>query len=275
MKIINNIPQRKSKNEISFYLENGPKFGKILKELAELIQAKQITNTYDAIAFFYNTCRNVFGYNITFPFDSIKNSEDEEFDYPICISINDCIAHGYNDSKIRFKELDIISIDCGLKIYNNKSNSNLNFDAAFTVQIDNQDKWINAPLDALKNIVKFNPANTYDLAEIIETEAEKHNLNQVLALTGHGIGRELHEAPIIHNATGSYRKTEFFEGIVFCAEPIFTEKLNPNSYLADIYIGEDGWSLYTQSGAKGSHFETMFTKHNNKLIDILKITELF
>lgn len=275
MKIINNIPQKKSKDEINFYLYNGPKFGDILFQLYDLIKTKRIKNTHDTIIFFCKKCREIFGYEIRFPFESTKNSEGKEFDYPICISINNCIAHGYSEESIEYKDSDIISIDCGLTLYNNKNKSNLNFDAAFTVQINDNDKWINAPLNALKNIVKFNPANTYDLAEIIETEAEKHNLNQVLALTGHGIGRELHEAPIIHNATGSYRKTEFFEGIVFCAEPIFTEKLNPNSYLADIYIGEDGWSLYTQSGAKGSHFETMFTKHNNKLIDILKITELF
>lgn len=281
IKITGNIPIKKTKEEIDFYLENGPKFGKILKELERYIKNHPNVRSLDLNKLFRSTCESVFNkYYPIYPFENQLDSSNFRFNNSICISVDNCITHGKNEISsgdyYDVNHWNTLSIDCGVSLFVNKkySNQRLNFDAAFTIS-KNNDNWWKSPLEALKRIKDNNPRNTYELASIIEQTADSYNVNQVLALTGHGIGRELHEAPIIHNATGSYRPVNFFEGIVFCAEPIFTERLDDKSKIEDVYIGDDGWSIYTQSGAFGTHFETMFMQVDNKLIDILNITELF
>ena len=278
IQIVNNIPQKKSQREIDFYLENGPKFGKILKELSCLIKSKQLEESWQIIKEYQILCCKTFNLyedfinNNYFPFNWQINNQGLRFDSPICISIGNCIVHG-KDKLEDYSSSFPISIDCGLQLPFN--NSYLNFDAAFTVQPNRPKDWVNSPLEALKQILIQNPKDTYELASIIEETANYYNVNQVLALTGHGIGHKLHEAPIIHNAKGAYKPVKFFEGIVFCAEPIFTENKNNKSIVEDVYIGDDNWSIYTQSGAKGTHFETMFTQIDGKLVDILEITKIF
>jgi len=95
----------------------------------------------------------------------------------------------------------------------------------------------------------------------------------VLSLTGHGIGYSLHEAPIIYNAQGQFLNEELFDGLCFCAEPIFSPGKGEKNSIVKTYIDSDGWSIYTRNGNPTSHFETMLCVDNGQIIDLTGMTE--
>jgi methionyl aminopeptidase len=261
------IPVRKSDLDINFYRSEGPKFGLILKRLHDIIK-KDIP--CDIEAAFETACATVFGSEVSYPFCQQKNYLNEPFGHSICISVNEVIAHG---RPRLFHEGDIVSVDCGISLpYNNRR---LNFDAAFTVVCGGDEEWIYGPHKALQNLLALNPKTTHEIAEIIQNTAKSLSLQQVVALTGHGIGYMLHEEPKIHNAVGPFRSVKLFENLVFCAEPIFVNPGNDknSSAISSTCIGSDGWEITTTSGRNSSHFETMFGIINGRITDLIGVSE--
>jgi methionyl aminopeptidase len=113
-----------------------------------------------------------------------------------------------------------------------------------------------------------------EIATIIRETARAQHLKQVVSMTGHGIGYMLHEAPSIHNAPGEFLPVTLFEGICFCAEPIF---VNPgydsdSSFISPTCIGTDGWEVATISGDLASHFETTFGIINGQIVDLVGVS---
>jgi len=270
------LPMRKSKEDIEFYLSNGRFYGDILKELyfdiavGNLTTGLAVQNRFESLI-----ARFAIG-EISFPFRSQKNYLSEPFNNAICVSINDTVAHGIPNEK-EFKTGDIVSIDTGITV--DKIARPLYFDAGFTVKFDSEEQpeWMLAPSQALRNIINEQPMTTYRTAEVIHETAIQNNLDTVVLLTGHGIGYAMHEPPYIRNAPGKYSNTGFFEGLCFCAEPIFVlpEEQREVPLLARAYVDSDGWSVRTENNQPGSHFETMFCINNGELVDICGITEWF
>lgn len=274
------IPIKKSKKEIEFYKEHGPKFGKILYGLFIDIGLGALVNGAEIEHNFKKAISTVFAEHIittdSYSFTFQKSSYyDSRFGHACCVSINDTAAHGIPNHK-EFKEKDIISVDCGFIL--DGPIGKLNFDAGFTVQFgagNNQPDWIFSSLDALKSILNYQPKDTYQTATLIESIADRYNLSTVVKLSGHGIGRNLHEEPLVRNLSGKYPNSNFFDGLCFCAEPIFVLKDSNNSRITDIYVDSDGWSIKTVNGQPATHFETMFCIENKKVVDLCKVTELF
>jgi methionyl aminopeptidase len=242
------------------------------------IKTKDINSGRMLKSFFQRECEYAFqAYEYTkvgFPFIKEKNYLGESFGHSICVSVNNVIAHGSPTDSI-FGEGDIISVDCGISLPYGKRQ--LHLDAAFTTRVGpkcNLD-WVPAPLEALKRIIELQPTDTRQIAQIIRDTAKDHNLKQVVSMTGHGIGYKLHEAPAIHNAPGEFLPVELFDGLCFCAEPIF---VNPgiskdSSFISPTCIGDDGWEVATVSGDPASHFETTFGIVDGQIIDLVGITE--
>lgn len=266
------LPIRKSKEQIEFYLKNGPKFGSIIGELYDDVTRGYIKTGLELEKRFFQLILGSFRSKISFIFSEQTNHTEERFSKKICVSINDIVAHCRPTNKV-FKDGDIISADFGVRI------GNLCFDAAWTAafNIAQQPSWIYAPWRALKDITDHQPKNTHEIAQIIHSTAQYENLDVVVMLTGHGIGYSLHEPPRIRNAPGGYSNSGLFEGLCFCAEPIFSLKENDSnsSGIAKIYVDSDGWSIRTENGQPVSHFETMYCMTDNKLVDICGITEWF
>jgi methionyl aminopeptidase len=272
-----NQPIKKSKEDIEFYKKNAPKFGTILKDLRSNIENETLDSTYDINSFFNKACRSVFGkfYGFKFPFEEVKNYLDEPFNGSVCLSADDCVAHG------KLFEGNIISVDCGLELCTN--DGNLIFDSAFTVDLSEQKQpWVSAPQEALVEVVKrFNtnpgPKTTNFISEIIHEYAKSKGLQVVVSMSGHGIGHTLHEHPYIFNAVPDRGVGEpIFDGLVLCIEPVFVlPNKDDESTIAKTYLDSDGWSIKTISGQPGSHFESMFLVEKGKLVDLVGITEWF
>jgi len=277
--IIPHIPMKKSLEVLEFYQEHGPQFGKVLYSM---YQDVKVGNNIDLEKQFIELCSDYMPVEIkspdnfwrTFPFTYQKNYLTKKFGHAICVSTNDEVAHG-SPGRHKIKYGDIVSVDCGLAVPF-KSNY-IHFDAAFTTVIQQEDTWTIEPLNALRNIASGNPKNTSDVAKIIQEKARIAHQSQVVSLTGHGIGFGLHEAPVIHNACGDFLSVELFEGLCFCAEPIFADPSYnlsepSSSFITPVFIGEDGWMVSTSTGISTSHFETVFGVIDGQIVDLIGVT---
>ena len=69
------------------------------------------------------------------------------------------------------------------------------------------------------------------------------------ALTGHGIGRRIHEAPAVPNLFVPGLVEPLTEGLVITVEPIIA------AGTGEIVEGEDGWTVRTADGSLSAHAE--------------------
>jgi methionyl aminopeptidase len=297
------LPNKKTEEEIKLYKEYGPLFGEMLKELRDKILTKEINNSREIFDYldassspilpsrarieFCNEAKLELTSTIKewdYCFSRQKNDYQEEFGYPFCLSINDTIGHGIPDLELEdpytFKDTDIISIDMGLSRteYSFHKSNSLYFDAAFTVCRDPQKQsFVNAPLDTIKLLSRHkNIKTTKDISQIIYYVPDDYGYDIVASIAGHGIGHSLHEPPKIYNIPIKKNNYQLFEGMVFCIEPVYVEKEKNDSKvkIVDAYIdNKDNWSIKTVNGKSSTHWETMFLVENNKLVDLLKISE--
>lgn len=92
-----------------------------------------------------------------------------------------------------------------------------------------------------------------EVAAAAGSAAEERGLAVFPQFVGHGIGRELHEAPVIpfgSSAAGPRAAEAHLEaGMIVNIEPVFTHGAT------DVVLQEDGWSFCTADGMPTSHFE--------------------
>ena len=170
--------------------------------------------------------------------------------YPasLCISINDVVIHGIpGDEEI--KDGDIVSIDCGINLNGYHS------DSAFTYAIgevgDKVFNLLKATKEALfKGIEQVKVGNRIgDIGYAIESYVKSFGYSVVREMTGHGVGRYLHEDPMVPNyGIRGYGK-RLKKGMTLAIEPMV------NMGTHKIFIEKDGWTVRTLDGKPASHYE--------------------
>jgi methionyl aminopeptidase len=181
--------------------------------------------------------------------------DGRRYPYTLCISIDHEIVHGMPSPERRLQEGQIVSIDCGVR------KRGYYADAAFTVGIGQispeAEHLLKVTEEALwKGIEQAVPGKrVYDIAAAIQQHVERHNYSVIRELTGHGIGRRLHEAPSIPNfvPTGTwqwhFRNERLREGQAVAIEPMVS------AGSPEIRVAPDGWTVYTADGSLSAHFE--------------------
>lgn len=170
------------------------------------------------------------------------------FPASICSSPNEVIVHGIpNGYKLR--NGDIISIDAGA-IYDGWHG-----DAAFTmaigevlpeakqlIEVTEQGLWA--------GIRAARPGNRLgDVGAAISAVAAPYGYGVVREYIGHGIGRQMHEAPDVPNYGKPGRGLKLKPGMAIAIEPMFNLGTEETSVL------EDGWTVVTQDGKLSAHWE--------------------
>ena len=166
----------------------------------------------------------------------------------LCTSPNSVIVHGIPDG-YRLREGDIISIDAGA-IY-----EGWHGDAAFTAPVgDVPDDVANllevterALWKGLEQAVAGNRLG--DIGAAVEAEAAPHGLGVVREYVGHGIGRQMHEAPSVPNYGKAGKGLRLKTGMALAIEPMF------NLGTAESFVLDDQWTVVTADGAWSAHFE--------------------
>ena len=88
-----------------------------------------------------------------------------------------------------------------------------------------------------------------DISSAVQEHCEAQGYGIVRELTGHGIGREMHEDPPVPNYGRRGNGVTLKAGMCIAIEPMVTMGKR------DIYLKEDRWSVCTQDGKPSAHFE--------------------
>lgn len=168
----------------------------------------------------------------------------------ICTSINETVVHGIPGSRV-LVEGDIISLDVGA------IRDGWHGDAAITVAVgavgEDERRLIADTEGALAAAIAVaRPGNRLaDVSAAVARYGQRRGYGIVREFTGHGIGREMHEAPSVPNVIvrGAGSGPTLRAGMTFTIEPLFT--LGTAEWIAD----EDGWTIVTADGRPAAHAE--------------------
>jgi len=100
---------------------------------------------------------------------------------------------------------------------------------------------------AIKNAVP--DGRLSDVSHAVQSWVEPKGFSVVREFVGHGIGRNLHEAPQIPNYGKAGQGPLLKTGMVLAIEPMI------NAGMPGVKILEDGWTAVTQDGKRSAHFE--------------------
>ncbi len=166
------------------------------------------------------------------------------------MSVNDEVVHGIPREDKILKVGDIVSIDLGLK------HEGLFTDMAMTVPVGEVGPGGQKLLDIAERAMHAGINAAYagntvgDIGHAIESFVRgngKYGIVEVLS--GHGVGRAIHEDPYVPNFGQAGRGAKLVPGMVIAIEPML------NNGTKHVTIDEDGYTVRTADGKKSAHFE--------------------
>lgn len=165
-----------------------------------------------------------------------------------CINVNEVVVHGI-PNQTKFKKGDYVGIDVGVYY------KGFHTDTSTSVIIDQpEDKFLQIGRQALTQAIQaVKPGRRIaDVSIAMEKVVKDAGYSPVRALTGHGIGKQLHEEPAIPCFTvGRYDNSPILiPGMVLAIEIMY------NAGSSDVaYKNEDGWTVVTADGKISGLFE--------------------
>lgn len=170
------------------------------------------------------------------------------FPASLCVSINDEIVHGIPGERI-IKDGDIVSLDFGAVVGGYQG------DAAVTLAVGEVGLLgrglITATEGALSAGISAARAGGHlgDISAAIQGYAESRSFAVIREYTGHGVGREMHEEPLVPNYGQAGSGPELKPGMALALEPMLTT----GGWRTR--VGGDGWVVSTADGSLAAHFE--------------------
>lgn len=238
----------KTKAEIEILREGGKRLASVLYKVKDKVRPGVSTWELDKYA---EELIRGFG---DYPAFLNYRPEGADSPYPasLCISVNNEVVHGIPKKDKILEEGDIVSLDCGLK------HDGLFTDMAITVpvgKISNSSlKLIEATEKALESGIKvaLGGYRVGDISHAIEgfvraKSAGKYGIVEVLS--GHGVGKYIHEDPYIPNFGRANTGAKLVPGMVIAIEPML------NNGTKNVVLDEDGWTFRTADGKRSAHFE--------------------
>ncbi len=182
-------------------------------------------------------------------FRGFPNPYGSPFPASICTSVNDVVVHGVPTAGEILKEGDIISVDCGTLL------NGFNGDSCYTFCVGEVSEEVKKLLRTTKESLYKGIENAVagrhvgDISSAVQNHCEAQGYGIVRELTGHGIGREMHEDPQVPNYGRRGNGVMLKSGMCIAIEPMVTMGKR------DIYLKPDRWSVCTRDGMPAAHFE--------------------
>lgn len=241
----------KSKSDIEILREAGKKLARVLKVASQAAKAGVRLIDLDRIIH-----QAILAENATpsfLGFDGFPNAS--------CLSLNQQVVHGIPDERI-LQTGDLLGIDVGLWY------AKLCVDAAVTVGIGEVSKEADRLLEVTQVALAAGIAAAKPFRRVgaisasVQAVAETSNLGIVRALTGHGVGHQVHEAPEVPNLGRSSDGMLLKPGMVLAIEPMLT--LGSGEVSTQV----DGWGVVTADGSLAAQFEhtVLITNHGPEIL---------
>ncbi|UOQ44597.1 type I methionyl aminopeptidase [Halobacillus salinarum] len=166
----------------------------------------------------------------------------------ICASVNEELVHGIPGNR-KLNEGDIISIDIGAKYQGYHGDSAWTYPVGITDETT--DKLLEVTEESLyKGLAEAKPGERLsNISHAIQTYVEEQGFSIVREYVGHGVGKELHEAPQIPHYGPPDKGPRLKPGMVLAIEPMVNAGSRYVKTLAD------RWTVVTQDGKMCAHFE--------------------
>jgi methionyl aminopeptidase len=170
------------------------------------------------------------------------------FPATLTVSINEELVHGIPGSR-RLKEGDIVSIDCGTTY------KGFIADSAFSTAVGDvppaAKRLLRVTEEALSEGIKqMRPGRRVgDISAAIQTHVEKHGFNVPREYSGHGVGRQMHEAPQVPNYGRTGHGMLLRAGMTLAIEPMVLMGTYRTRVLPD------QWTVVSADGSLTAHFE--------------------
>ena len=235
----------KTEDEIELMRQANQLVGRTLGELAKHIKPGITTLQLDKIA------DEFIRDNGAIPtFKGFPNPYGGPFPASICTSVNDVVVHGVPNAETILKEGDIISIDCGTLL------NGFNGDSCYTFCVgevsDEVKKLLKTTKESLYKGIENAVAGKHlgDISSAVQEHCEAQKYGIVRELTGHGIGREMHEDPQVPNYGRRGNGIMLKAGMCLAIEPMVT--MGNRAIWMD---ANDRWTIRTRDGKPAAHFE--------------------
>ena len=234
----------KTEDEIELMRQANQLVGRTLGELAKHIKPGVTTLQLDKIADEF-----IRDHGAQPTFKGYPNPYGGPFPASICTSVNDAVVHGVPNAETVLKEGDIISVDCGTLL------NGFNGDSAYTFCVgevtDEVKKLLKTTKESLYKGIENAVAGKHlgDISSAVQEHCEAQNYGIVRELTGHGIGREMHEDPQVPNYGRRGNGVLLKAGMCIAIEPMITMGERT------IWMDQDRWTIRTRDGKPAAHFE--------------------
>lgn len=188
-----------------------------------------------------------------------------EYDFPgyTCISINEEVAHGIPGKRI-IKEGDLVNIDVS------GSKNGYFADTGISFVVGKGEVILHKICDVVKEafdagLEKAKPgAKKSALGKAVHNVAKQHGLTVIKNLTGHGVGRSIHEAPDhIFNYYSRWDDEILREGMVIAFEPFIS------TFEEEVYQSDDGWTFLTDESQVAQYEHTIILTKEGPIITTL------
>jgi len=229
----------KTDEEIELMRESNHLVARVLAEMAKSVKPGVTTLELDRIAESFirdnGATPSFLGYN------GYPNS--------LCISVNEQVVHGVPSDDFKLEEGDVVSIDCGVE------KNGFHGDSCYTFcvgEVDEETRLLlkttkEALYEGIKNAVAGKRVG--DVSHAVQDYCEKRGYSVVREMVGHGVGRQLHEAPDVPNFGKRGNGPKLKPGMVIAIEPMI------NMGNRKILIEKDGWTARTRDRKPSAHFE--------------------
>jgi methionyl aminopeptidase len=172
------------------------------------------------------------------------------YPFTLCASINEQVVHGLPSAR-KLQAGDILSLDMGAIV------DGYYGDAAITVPVGQispeAERLLRVTRESLDHAVAAarKGGRLADISGAVQAHAERNGFSVVRVFVGHGIGKELHEAPQIPNFVDPSRGRGplLKPGMVLAIEPMV------NAGGPEVRVLEDQWTAVTADGSLSAHFE--------------------
>lgn len=170
------------------------------------------------------------------------------FPNSLCVSVNDEVVHGIPGPRV-IRDGDLVSLDCGLILDGWWADSGLSVGCGeVSPEVT---ELIDVTREALeRGVAQARPGNHIgDIGHAVQTYAEAHGYSLVREYVGHGIGRNMHEAPQVPNYGEPGTGNELKPGYVLAIEPMV------NLGGPQVRVLADDWTVATVDGRLSCYFE--------------------
>ena len=233
----------KSGAEIALMREAGRLNAQTLEAIKAEIRPGVSTGELNEVAESFQRAHGVYS-----PFKNYDPGNGVPFPGSICTSINEEMVHGI-PGKRKLKEGDIISVDCGT-VYEGFVG-----DSAFTVGVGEISAEARKLIEVTKKALEIAtslmvPGNrSGDVGAAIEEYVERHGFRCTHTYTGHGVGREMHEAPQVPNYGTPGTGVCLREGMTIAIEPMVLVGTRHTRVL------RNEWTVVSMDGSLTAHQE--------------------